>query len=234
MTDIADYQRPRPGEQPPYLHPDYKSTLKRAPRQAPVRLEHTLSEVTGPSFADGWTGPDKADLTRQGKAEPIGSRMIVAGRVLDEQGRAVAGTLVELWQANAAGRYQHEMDQHDAPLDPNFTGAGHVVTNDKGEYRFVTLVPGAYPWRNTDNAWRAQHLHFSVFGPAFATRIITQMFFPGDPLLEYDPIFHSIADGAARERLISRYDPSLSVAEWALGYRFDIVLRGRAATPAGI
>ncbi|HEX7970435.1 MAG TPA: protocatechuate 3,4-dioxygenase subunit beta [Stellaceae bacterium] len=234
MTDIVDYQRPRPGEQPPYLHPDYKSTVKRAPTQKLVRIEHTLSEVTGPSFADGWTGPDKADLTRQGKGEPIGSRMIVAGRVLDEQGRAVAGTLVELWQANAAGRYQHEMDQHDAPLDPNFTGAGHVVTNDQGEYQFVTLVPGAYPWRNTPNAWRAQHLHFSVFGPAFATRIITQMFFPGDPLLEYDPIFHSIADEAARDRLVSRYDPGLSVAEWALGYRFDIVLRGRAATPTGL
>ena len=234
MTDIIDYQRPRPGEQPPYLHPEYKSTVKRAPKQKLVRIEHTLSEVTGPGFADGWTGPDKSDLTRQGKGEPIGSRMIVAGRVLDEQGHAVAGTLVELWQANAAGRYQHEMDQHDAPLDPNFTGAGHVVTNDKGEYKFVTLVPGAYPWRNTPNAWRSQHLHFSVFGPAFATRIITQMFFPGDPLLAYDPIFHSIADEAARSRLVAQYDPSLSVAEWALGYRFDIVLRGRAATPTGL
>ncbi len=234
MSDVVGYARAKLGEQPPYLHPDYKSTMKRAPRQTLLRIDHTLSEVTGPSFADGWAGPDKADLTRQGKGEPIGSRMIVAGRVLDEEGRAIAGTLVELWQANAAGRYQHEMDQHDAPLDPNFTGAGHVVTNERGEYQFVTLVPGAYPWRNTDNAWRAQHLHFSVFGPAFATRIITQMFFPGDPLLEYDPIFHSIADEAARNRLISRYDPSLSVAEWALGYRFDIVLRGRAATPTGI
>ncbi len=234
MSDVVGYERAKPGEQPPYLHPDYKSTVKRAPKQKLVRIDHTLSEVTGPSFADGWAGPDKADLTRQGKGEPIGSRMIVAGRVLDEQGSPIAGTLVELWQANAAGRYRHEMDQHDAPLDPNFTGAGHVVTNHKGEYQFTTLVPGAYPWRNTHNAWRAQHLHFSVFGPAFATRIITQMFFPGDPLLEYDPIFHSIADEAARNRLISRYDPSLSVAEWALGYRFDIVLRGRTATPTGI
>src|SRR5712692_4328913 len=195
MTDIIDYQRLRPGEQPPYLHPDYGSTVKGA---------------------------------------PIGSRMIVAGRLLNEQGRAVAATLVELWQANAAGRYVHEADQHDAPLDPNFTGAGQIVTNDQGEFRFITIVPGAYPWRNTDNAWRAQHLHFSVFGPAFATRLITQMFFPGDPLLEYDPIFHSIADTAARQRLVARYEPKLSVAEWALGYRFDIVLRGRAATPTGV
>jgi protocatechuate 3,4-dioxygenase, beta subunit len=234
MTDIIDYQRPRPGEQPPYLHPDYGSTVKRAPKHEPLRIDHTLSEVTGPTFGSGWAGQDNADLTRQHKGDPIGSRMIVAGRVLDEQGRAVAGTLVELWQANAAGRYVHEADQHDAPLDPNFTGAGQIVTDDQGRFRFVTVVPGAYPWRNTHNAWRAQHLHFSVFGPAFATRLITQMFFPGDPLLEYDPIFHSIADAAARQRLLARYEPSLSVAEWALGYRFDIVLRGRAATPTGV
>jgi protocatechuate 3,4-dioxygenase, beta subunit len=234
MTDIVEYERPRPGEQPPYLHPDYRSTVARAPHRPPLRLTHTLSEVTGPTFGDGWAGPAKADLTRQHQGAPIGARMIVAGRVLDETGRAVAGTLVELWQANAAGRYRHDVDQHDAPLDPNFTGAGHVVTNEQGEYRFVTIVPGAYPWRNSANAWRAQHLHFSVFGPAFATRIITQMFFPGDPLIADDPIFHSIADAAARDRLVSRYDPTLSVAEWALGYRFDIVLRGRAATPAGL
>jgi protocatechuate 3,4-dioxygenase beta subunit len=234
MTDIIDYERPRPGEQPPFLHPDYRSTVKRAPLHPLVRLLHTLSEVTGPSFADGWAGAEKADLTRQHQGEPIGERMIVAGRVLDEGGRAVPGTLVELWQANAAGRYRHDADQHAAPLDPNFTGTGHVVTNERGEYRFVTIVPGAYPWRNSDNAWRAQHLHFSVFGPAFATRLITQMFFPGDPLIDYDPIFHSVPDPAARERLISSYDPALSVAEWALGYRFDIVLRGRAATPTGL
>jgi protocatechuate 3,4-dioxygenase beta subunit len=234
MTDTTDYLRPRPGEQPPLLYPAYGSTVKRAPKHAPLPIDHTLSEITGPVFDSGWAGPDNADLTRQHKGAPIGSRMIVAGRVLDEEGRAVAGTLVELWQANAAGRYVHEMDQHDAPLDPNFTGAGQFVTSDKGEFRFISVVPGAYPWRNTENAWRAQHLHFSVFGPAFATRIITQMFFPGDPLLEYDPIFHSIADDAARQRLVARYEPSLSVAEWALGYRFDIVLRGRAATPTGV
>lgn len=234
MTDVLDYERARPGENPPYLYPGYASTVKRSPTRPLVRLDHTLSEVTGPGFATGWTGPDKIDLTAQHKGQPIGERMIVAGRVSDERGRPVPHTLVELWQANSAGRYVHEADQHDAPLDPNFTGAGHVVTNENGEYRFVTIVPGAYPWRNTHNAWRAQHLHFSVFGPAFATRIITQMFFPGDPLLTYDPIFHSIPDEAARNCLVSAYDPDLSVAEWALGYRFNIVLRGRAATPTGL
>jgi protocatechuate 3,4-dioxygenase, beta subunit len=234
MTEILGYERARPGEEPPYLHRDYGSTVKRAPLQRLLRVEHTLSEVTGPSFADGWAGADEADLTRQNKSEPLGERMIVAGRVLDEHGRAVPGTLVELWQANSAGRYLHEADQHDAPLDPNFSGAGHVVTSENGEYRFVTIIPGAYPWRNTHNAWRAQHLHFSVFGAGFAARVITQMYFPGDPLMEYDPIFHSVPDAAARTRLVSRYDPDLSVSEWALGYRFDIVLRGRAATPTGI
>lgn len=234
MTDVVGYARARPGEQPNYLYPDYKSTVKRSPREPLIRFDHTLSEVTGPTFADGWTGPDNADLTRQHKGAPIGERAIVSGRVLDENGRPVAKTLVELWQANSAGRYTHEADQHDAPLDPSFTGAGHVVTNDKGEYQFTTIVPGAYPWRNTHNAWRARHLHFSVFGPAFATRIITQMFFPGDPLLEFDPILHAIPDEASRGRLISRYDPNLSVPEFALGYHFDIVLRGRAATPVGV
>jgi protocatechuate 3,4-dioxygenase, beta subunit len=234
MTDVVGYERLRPGEEPEYLHPAYGSTVKRAPLQKLLRVEATLCEVTGPSFADGWAGAEQADLTRQHKSEPIGERMIVVGRVLDEHGRPVPQTLVELWQANSAGRYLHEADQHDAPLDPNFTGAGHVVTNDAGEYRFITIIPGAYPWRNTHNAWRAQHLHFSVFGAAFAARVITQMYFPGDPLLDYDPIFHSVSDAEARARLISRYDPNLSVAEWALGYRFDIVLRGRSATPLGL
>jgi protocatechuate 3,4-dioxygenase beta subunit len=231
MTDTTDYLRPRPGEQPPLLYPAYGSTMKRAPKHAPLPIDHTLSEVTGPVFDSGWAGPDNADLTRQHKGAPIGSRMIVAGRVLDEEGRAVAGTLVELWQANAAGRYRHDADQHDAPLDPNFTGAGQMLTDAEGAYRFLTIKPGAYPWRNTYNSWRPAHIHLSVFGPAFATRLITQMYFPGDPLLDLDPIFQSTADAEARARLISRYDPNLSEAEYALGYRFDIVLRGRAATP---
>jgi protocatechuate 3,4-dioxygenase, beta subunit len=214
--------------QPPYLYPPYASTTKRAPKRPPIPIEQTLSEATGPLFADRWAGPDAADLTTRG---PIGERIIVAGRVLDADARPVPGTLVELWQCNSAGRYRHPVDQHDAPLDPNFDGAGQVVTNDRGEYRFLTILPGAYPWRNTPNAWRPAHIHFGVYGPAFATRLITQMYFPGDPLLPLDAIFMGVADERARDRLVATYDPELSEAEWALGYRFDIVLRGRAATP---
>jgi protocatechuate 3,4-dioxygenase, beta subunit len=225
------YNRYAPGGQPPYLYPGYGSTVKRAPTRAPLPIAHTLSEITGPTFDTAWAGPERADLTKGHRGEPIGERIIVAGRVLDEAERPVAGTLVELWQCNSAGRYLHERDQHDAPLDPNFTGIGQVVTNSAGEFRFVTIKPGAYPWRNTHNAWRPAHLHFSVFGPAFATRLVTQMYFPGDPLLALDPIFMSTADAEARQALVSHYDPSLSEAEFALGYRFDIVLRGRAATP---
>lgn len=228
---IRGFAHPREGTQPPYLYPDYASTVKRAPKRTPLRFEATLSEVTGPTFDGGWAGPESTDLTRQHKGEPLGERIILAGRVLDEDGRPVSGTLVELWQCNAAGRYHHPVDQHDAPIDPNFTGAGQMVTDSEGNYRFITIKPGAYPWRNTHNAWRAAHIHFSVFGPAFATRVITQMYFPGDPLMTYDPIYQSTADAVARERLVSRYDPELSQAEWALGYRWDIVLRGREATP---
>ncbi len=231
-TSPPPFARPRPGTQPPYLYPDYASTVKRAPNRAPIRFDHTLSEVTGPVFAGGWAGPDATDLTRTHPGAPLGERIIVEGRVLDAEGRPVAGTLIELWQCNAAGRYHHPVDQHDAPLDPNFTGAGQVVSGPDGSYRFLTIKPGAYPWRNSPNAWRPAHIHFGVFGPGFATRLVTQMYFPGDPLLAYDPIFQSTADADARERLISRYDPALSEAEWALGYRFDLVLRGRDATPA--
>ena len=228
---VHPFARPGAGAQPPYLYPDYASTVKRAPKRAPIRFEHTLSEVTGPQFADRWAGPDAIDLTRQHKGEPLGERIIVAGRVLDEDGRPVPNTLVELWQCNSAGRYHHPVDQHDAPLDPNFTGAGQVVTDAAGNYRFLTIKPGAYPWRNSPNAWRPAHIHFSVFGGGFADRLVTQMYFPGDPLLAYDAIYQGIADRAARERLIADYDPELSEAEWALGYRFDLVLRGRDATP---
>ena len=231
MSSPRPYARPAPGTHPAYLHPGYGSTVKRAPARAPIRLEHTLSEVTGPSCADGWAGKESADLTRQHKGEPLGERIIVTGRVLDEDARPVPGTLVELWQCNSAGRYSHAKDQHDAPLDPNFTGAGQVVTNDSGEWRFLTIKPAAYPWRNSPNAWRPAHIHFSVFGPAFATRLVTQMYFPGDPLLAFDPIFMSTPDERARETMVARYDPELSEPEWALGYRFDLVLRGRDATP---
>ncbi len=231
MTAPLPYNRSRPGGDPPYLHPDYASTVKRAPARPLIRLDHTLSEVTGPRFSDRWAGPDAVDLTNRHKGAPLGERIILAGRVLDEAGRPVSGTLIELWQCNSAGRYTHHQDQHDAPLDPNFTGIGQAVTNERGEYRFLTIKPGAYPWRNTANAWRPAHIHFSVFGPSFVTRLVTQMYFPGDPLLAFDPIFLGTADATARQRLVSAYDPQLSEAEYALGYRFDIVLRGRAATP---
>ncbi|HEV2303176.1 MAG TPA: protocatechuate 3,4-dioxygenase subunit beta, partial [Stellaceae bacterium] len=230
-TPIRPFNRPRADGQPPYLYPGYKSTEKRSPARPPIALEHTLSEVTGPVFSGGWAGPDAADLTQGHGGPPLGERMILSGRVLDEDGRPVAGTLVELWQCNAAGRYKHPIDQHDAPLDPNFDGLGQVVTGASGEYRVLTIKPGADPWRNTYNAWRPAHIHLGIYGPAFATRLITQMYFPGDPLLAFDPIFQSTPDRAARERLIADYDPELSEAEWALGYRFDVVLRGRAATP---
>lgn len=216
---------------PPNAFPDYKSTLKRAPSQPLILLPHTLSETTGPVFGHGCVAAGDSDLTRQHAGEPLGERIIVTGRVMDEDGRPVPETLVEIWQANAAGRYIHVRDQHPAPLDPNFTGAGRALTDAEGRYRFVTVKPGAYPWRNHHNAWRPAHIHVSLFGPSFLSRIITQMYFPGDPLFAYDPIFQSVTDPAARERLVSRFDIGATEPEWALAYRFDIVLRGRQATP---
>lgn len=211
--------------------PDYRSTLKRAPSQPLILLPHTLSETTGPVFGHVAVSETDSDLTRHHPGEPLGERIIVSGRVLDEDGRPVPHTLIEIWQANAAGRYVHVKDQHPAPLDPNFTGAGRCLTDAEGRYRFVTIKPGAYPWRNHHNAWRPAHIHFSLFGPSFLSRVITQMYFPGDPLFPFDPIFQSIPEERARNRLISRFDLDTTQPEWALGYRFDIVLRGREATP---
>jgi protocatechuate 3,4-dioxygenase, beta subunit len=171
------------------------------------------------------------DLTRQHKGEPLGERIVVSGHVMDEDGQPVRDSLVEVWQANASGRYLHKWDQHDAPLDPNFTGVGQTFTDEDGRYRFVTIRPGAYPWRNHPNAWRPQHIHFSLFGPAFATRLVTQMYFPGDPLLEFDPIFNSVHNFEARNSLISRFDWTLTTPEVTLGFRFDIILRGHKSTP---
>jgi protocatechuate 3,4-dioxygenase beta subunit len=218
--------------QPPYVHPDYKSTVLRGPLKPLVPLPHTLSELTGPVYGHEQVGPLDDDLTKNGvkNGEPLGERIIVGGRVLDEAGRPVPNTLIEIWQANAAGRYVHETDQHDAPLDPNFFGGGRCITDDEGHDRFTTIKPGAYPWRNHHNAWRPNHIHLSLFGPSFVTRLVTQMYFPGDPLLALDPIYQG-APERARERLISRFSLELTQPEWALGYEFDIVLRGPAATP---
>jgi protocatechuate 3,4-dioxygenase beta subunit len=227
----AGYLRPPPGTQPGYLWPPYASTVRRAPTRPLVILPHTLSETTGPIFGRGDVDPRDADLTRQHAGEPLGERISVSGRVLDAGGRPVPGTLVEVWQANAAGRYRHQNDEHAAPLDPNFTGCGRAITDAEGRYRFLTIKPGAYPWRNHPNAWRPAHVHFSVFGQAFATRLVTQMYFPGDPLLPFDPIYNGTADEKARARLVSLFDWETTTPELALGFRFDIVLRGREATP---
>jgi protocatechuate 3,4-dioxygenase, beta subunit len=216
---------------PPYLYPDYVATRLRAPKQPLVILPGTETELTGPAFGEGTVGKIDHDLTRQHEGEPIGQRIIVAGRLLDADGRPIRGQLVEVWQANAAGRYVHKVDQHPAPLDPNFTGAGRCLTDDEGNYRFVTIKPGAYPWQNHDNAWRPAHIHFSVFGRAFTNRLVTQMYFPDDPLFDYDPIFQSVRDPKARERMISSFDLDLTVPSWAHGYAFDIVVGGPAATP---
>jgi protocatechuate 3,4-dioxygenase beta subunit len=228
---VPGYRRDGEEVHPPYRQPDYVSTHLRAPTRPLVPLAQTLSEVTGPVFEDLPVTPLEADLTRQHAGEPLGERIVVSGRVLDGDGRPVPDSLVEVWQANSAGRYVHERDQHPAPLDPNFTGAGRCLTDGEGRYRFVTVKPGAYPWRNHDNAWRPAHIHFSLFGRAFATRLVTQMYFPGDPLFDHDPIFNSVRDERARARMVSAFDLETTVPEWALGYRFDIVLRGREATP---
>ena len=227
---MTGYLRVPDGTNPPLASPGYRSTLLRAPSRPLVFLPHTETELTGPALGEGRVLASDHDLTRQHSGEPIGERIVVHGRVLDSDGRAVPDALVELWQANSAGRYAHDRDQHPAPHDPNFTGVGRCLTDSTGAYRFVTIKPGAYPWRNHENAWRANHIHFSVFGRAFVQRLITQMYFPGDPLFGQDPIFNAVPE-AARGRLISAFDHAATVPEWALAYRFDIVLRGRDMTP---
>jgi protocatechuate 3,4-dioxygenase beta subunit len=231
LFKTVPYRRHDPASQPPSLYEPYRSTVRRAPRRPLVLLPHTLSEITGPVYGHTDISETDNDLTRQHAGEPQGERIIVTGRVLDDNGRPVARTLIEIWQTNAAGRYRHQNDNHPAPLDPNFTGAGRTLTDENGVYRFVTIKPGAYPWKNHDNAWRPAHIHFSLFGPAFATRLVTQMYFPGDPLFAYDPIYQSIPDEGARQRLVAAFDLPTTKPEWALGYQFNIVLRGREATP---
>jgi protocatechuate 3,4-dioxygenase, beta subunit len=230
-TDETAGLRPKDNGQPPYLYPDYVATRLRAPEEPLIILPETLSDTTGPAYGRGPVGELDYDLTRQHDGEPLGERIIVTGRVSDGEGRPVRGSLIEIWQANAAGRYTHHLDRHPAPLDPNFSGAGRCLTDDYGRYRFITLKPGAYPWKNHANAWRPAHIHLSLFGPAFRSRLITQMYFPGDPLFEQDPIFQSVGDREARQRMISTFDLETTEPEWALGYKFDVVLEGRGATP---
>ncbi|HEY7433205.1 MAG TPA: protocatechuate 3,4-dioxygenase subunit beta [Streptosporangiaceae bacterium] len=225
---LPRYERPA-GVHPPLDFPAYRATALRHPSQPLVLLPQGLTEITGPLLGAERAAPTDADLTVQHAGEPLGERIIVTGRVLDGDGRAVPDTLVEIWQANAAGRYRHQVDSHPAPLDPNFSGAGRCTTDSQGRYRFVTIKPGAYPWGNHDNAWRPAHIHFSLFGRAFTQRLITQMFFPGDPLFAHDPIFNSVPDPAARERMICRLGLGVTKPDWALGYQWDIVLRGREA-----
>lgn len=231
---VSAYRPRDPDTLAGYRHEPYRSSLQRAPRQAFVPVPHSLSEVTGPGPAVSQTMKENADLTRNAGTggEAIGERIIVTGRVLDEHGEPVRNTVLEIWQANAAGRYIHALDDHDAPLDPNFLGIGRCFTNEEGVYRFLTIRPGAYPWRNHPNAWRPAHIHLSLFGPALVTRLVTQMYFPGDPLHWQDPIFNAAPDPEVRDRLVAVYDHDVSEPGWALGYRFDIVLRGPEATPS--
>jgi protocatechuate 3,4-dioxygenase, beta subunit len=216
--------------QPDADFPPYRSSLLRHPTKDPYHVDPETIELFSPAFGQRDVAAVESDLTIQRDGEPLGQRMVVTGQVRGGDGRPVRHQLVEIWQANSAGRYPHKRDQHPAPLDPNFTGTGRCITDDNGVYRFQTIKPGAYPWRNHRNAWRPAHIHFSVFGSAFTQRIITQMYFPGDPLFPLDPIFQSILDPKARERLVGEYDHSLSSPEWALGYRWNIVLNGPGRT----
>lgn len=223
--------RAEPNVHPPADAPAYRATALRHPSRPLVVIPQTLTELTGPVYGHETIGALDHDLTRQHQGEPVGQRIVIDGRVLDDRGRPVPHTLIEVWQANAAGRYAHTVDQWHAPLDANFTGAGRTLTDDEGRYRLVTIRPGAYPWRNHHNAWRPAHIHFSLFGHAFLTRLVTQMYFPGDPLLPLDPIFNAVPDARVRARLVASFDLSLTEPAFALGYRFDLVLRGRDQTP---
>lgn len=228
----GNYLRPPEQEDPPLNYPPYKSTQLRHPEQPLVYLPHTITETTGPALGDALhVTPQDADLTRQHDGEPIGFRISVSGRVFDTEGKPLRHTLVEVWQANACGRYRHRWDNWPAPLDPNFSGAGRCVTDDEGRYRFLTIQPGPYPWGNHYNAWRPAHIHFSLMGRAFAQRLVTQMYFPGDPFFPYDPIFNAVRDEKTRNRMISTFSIHGTQPDWAAAYEWDIYLRGPAATP---
>ena len=233
MADPLPFLPDDKNVQPPLKFDEFRASGVRAPAQSLVRIPHTLTETTGPSGDNIWEklmGPAITDLTRQHKGVPLGERIVVSGRVLDENDRPIPNVMIEILQANSAGRYVHEYDQHDAPRDPNFTGAGRVITDAEGRYRFITVKPGAYPWYNDWNSWRPAHIHFSLVGPAFANRLVTQMYFPGDPLFPLDAIANAVPQ-EYRRLLLARFDKATTEPFWALSYLFDFVLRGRAATP---
>ncbi len=231
MSAVVVYAPVPAGTHPDNDSPDYGSTALRHPKQPKIQIPPSSTEALGPKIHAVRFDEEITDLTRNGGDHAIGERIVVHGRVFDTEGRPLVGAPIEIWQANAAGRYVHIGDDHQAPLDPAFRGVGRMRTDQAGRYRFLTVRPGAYPWRNHWNAWRPAHVHFSIFGDCSLSRLITQMYFPGDPLLELDPIFQSIPDPLARQRLISAFDLGATVPEWALAYRFDIVLRGARATP---
>lgn len=230
MTETAPFRPIETGTQPLNDTPSYGSTRLRHPKRTALRIPQTVTETTGPRF-DATRFGAMTDLSVMDGRQAQGERIIVRGRVVDENDRAVPHAMIEIWQANAAGRYDHPGDQHDAPLDPHFHGNGRVFSDADGWYQFTTIKPGAYPWRNHANAWRPNHIHYSLFGSGFGQRIITQMYFPGDPLLALDPVFLAVPDARARAGLVARFDIDITSPEWALGYRFDFVLRGRNATP---
>ena len=219
---------------PPYLYPEYRSTTLRSPQEPLLELAQGALEVPGPRVPRAFVHDGDNDLTTHGKSAPLGEKMILVGRLLDADGRPIRDALVEIWQANAAGRYDHPGDTHDAPLDPNFKGVGRALTDSEGRYRFVTVKPGSYPWQNHKFAWRPQHIHFSLLGNAPVQRLVTQMYFPGDPLLDIDPVYNSVPDPAARKRMIATLALESGIEGIALGYQFDVVLAGAKSTPLGI
>jgi protocatechuate 3,4-dioxygenase beta subunit len=233
MNRMGEYHARNRAIHPPAHAPGYKTSVARSPRLPLIALQQSLSEITGPVFGHDMLDPLDNDLLLNGRKDqdPVGERIIVHGRVLDENARPVPGTLIEIWQANAGGRYRHVNDNYVAALDPNFIGCGRTLTDEEGWYRFRSIKPGPYPWRNRLNDWRPAHIHVSIFGPAFVTRLVTQFYFEGDPLLRHCPIYNSIPDAEARDRLVARLDLDETIPLDTIAWRFDMVLRGRRQTP---